>query len=79
MFLEVVRSYGLYKKHLCTLKIEMDKMNTRLERVTRILEQISGNQTTLQAKLEACEDFVEVSEESEEESMPTKKAHALLQ
>ncbi|CAB3977823.1 Hypothetical predicted protein [Paramuricea clavata] len=30
----------------------------------------SGTQATLQAKLEACEEFVKVSEESEEESMP---------
>ena len=62
--------YFCQGSHLCTLKIEMDKMKTRFERVTRILEQISGNQATLQAKLEACEEFVEVSEESEEESMP---------
>ena len=71
--------YGLYEKHLCTLKIEMDKMKTRLERVTRILEQISGNQANLQAKLEACEDFVEVSEESEEESMPDPRSTTVPQ
>jgi hypothetical protein len=61
-------SYGLYEKHLCTLKIEMDKMKTRLERVTRVLEQISGTQATLEAKLESCEDFVQVPTEPDPSS-----------
>ncbi len=56
--------YGLYEKHLCTLKIEMDKMKSHLERVATVLKQISGTQANLQKKLEACEQLVEVSKES---------------
>ena len=56
--------YGLYEKHLCTLRTEMDKMKSRLERVATVLKQISGTQANLQKKLEACEQLVEVSKES---------------
>ena len=69
-------SYGLYEKHLCTLKIEMDKMKSRLERVTRVLEQISGTQATLEAKLESCEDFVQVPTEPDPRSTTIPKESA---
>ena len=59
-----VMTYSLYEMHLCAVRLELDKMKSRLERVTRVLKQIDDTQADLQEKLEACEQRVEVSKES---------------
>ena len=66
-----IMTYSLYEMHLCAVRLELDKMKSRLERVTKVLKQIDDTQADLQEKLEACEQCVEVSKESVPDTIST--------
>ena len=55
--------YSLYETHVCAVRKEMDKVKSRLSKVTEVLNEISKTQAKLQERLDVVEKSVVASSE----------------